>query len=269
MSLHFAGAQDRPLAGHDGAPLLARAGPLLRVTLHRPEQHNRLDPADVDALSMLFARVVEEVAADPSSVRALVITGTGDRTFSSGYTLHAILEELDARFERMLDALETLPIPTIAAFNGSVYGGATDLALCCDMRIGTPGLKMFMPAAKFGLHYYPGGLRRYLTRLGLPAATKLMLTAMTIDTDEMLRVGFLTEVVEREALQACVDEYLDHVLSTEPVAVAGMKRHLLALSQRQADEPAARALLASMEQAYEASLRSEELRRRLETLLSG
>lgn len=269
MSAHFAQAQDRPLAAHDGAPLLARDGSLLRVTLHRPEQHNRLDPADVDALSALFERVVEEVAADPASVRALVITGTGERTFSSGYTLHAILEELDARFERMLDALEALPIPTIAAFNGSVYGGATDLALCCDIRVGTPGLKMFMPAAKFGLHYYPGGLRRYLTRLGLPAASKLMLTAMTIGTEEMLRIGFLTEVVERADLDACVGGYLDHILDTEPVAVAGMKRHLLALSQRHADEPEARALLASMERAYESSLRSEELRRRLNALLSG
>jgi enoyl-CoA hydratase/carnithine racemase len=269
VSARFHESQAAPIAAHDGAPLLERAGPFLRVTLNRPHQHNRLDPADIDALSALLAEIADNAATTPDAVRALVITGTGEKTFSSGYTLQAILDELDARFERMLDALETLPIPTIAAFNGSVYGGATDLALCCDIRIGTPGLKMFMPAAKFGLHYYAGGLRRYVSRLGLPAATKLMLTAMTIQTEEMLRIGFLTEVVERESLASCVDGYLEHIARTEPVVVAQMKRHLQALARAQAEGAQAQALQASMEQAYAASLRSDELHRRLQALLQG
>lgn len=268
MSARFEGAERQPLAGHEGAPLIERAGAFLRITLNRPQEHNRLDPADIDALAALFARIATNAAADPGAVRALVITGAGEKTFSSGFTLHAILDELDARFERMLDALETLPIPTIAAFNGSVYGGATDLALCCDIRIGTPELKMFMPAAKFGLHYYPGGLRRYVTRLGLPAASKLMLTAMTIHTDEMLRIGFLTEAVERAALEACVDGYLDHIARTEPVVVARMKHHLQALAQAHLGDAAMRELFASMEQACATSLRSDELRRRLGALLA-
>ena len=269
MSTRFSESRAQPVAGHDGAPLLERAGPFLRVTLNRPREHNRLDPADIDALSALLAQIAENAQKTPGAVRALVITGAGETTFSSGYTLQAILDELDARFERMLDALETLPVPTIAAFNGSVYGGATDLALCCDIRIGTPGLKMFMPAAKFGLHYYPGGLRRYVSRLGLAAATKLMLTAMTIETDEMLRIGFLTEVVERASLAACVDRYLDHVADTEPVVVAQMKRHLQALARTGGDDAAAQALQASMERDYATSLRSDELQRRLKRLLGG
>ena len=267
MSAHFGQAPAQPIAAHAGAPMLERAGPFLRVTLNRPEQHNRLDPADIDALSALLAQIARDAETRPQAVRALVITGTGEKTFSSGYTLQAILDELDARFERMLDALEALPVPTIAAFNGSVYGGATDLALCCDIRIGIPGIRMFMPAAKFGLHYYPGGLRRYVSRLGLPAATKLMLTATTIETEEMLRVGFLTEVVERASLESCVDGYLDHVAGTEPVVVAQMKRHLRALAGAGDAGSGAQALQASMEAAYAASLRSDELQRRLRDLL--
>ena len=258
MTSRFADIAPEPLAPHEGAPLVQRAGDFLRLTLNRPAQHNRLDPADVDALLALF----ERIAGD--GTRALVITGAGEQTFSSGYTLQAIIDELEAGFERMLDALEALPFTTLAAFNGSVYGGATDLALCCDLRIGTPGLKMFMPAAKFGLHYYAGGLRRYVTRLGLPAASKLMLTAATIESDEMLRVGFFSDMVPREALGARVDACLDHVARTEPKVVARMKRHLHALAQ--AAIPAE--LVAAMDDAYRESLASPELGARLAALLA-
>lgn len=259
MSARFDDAPAEPLAPHEGAPLLQRAGGFLRLRLNRPAEHNRLDPADVDALLALF----ESLATD-GTARALVITGTGDKTFSSGYTLQAIIDELDSRFERMLDALETLPFVTIASFNGSVYGGATDLALCCDIRIGTPGMKMFMPAARFGLHYYPGGLRRYVTRLGLPAATKLMLTGTTIESDEMLRIGFLSEMVARDALSARVDACLDQIARTEPIVVARMKGHMHALAQAGIPEQ----LNTAMAQATRESLESPELHRRLAGLFA-
>ncbi len=264
MSERFAGVAAEPLAAHAGAPRLQRAGDLLRLTLDRPAEHNRLDPADVDALLALFERL-----AGDRGVRALVLTGSGERSFSSGYTLDAIADELDARFERMLDALERLPFVTIAALNGSVYGGATDLALCCDIRLGPPDIGMLMPAARFGLHYYPGGLRRYLARLGLPAASKLLLTAMRIDADEMLRIGFLTERVPREVLGARVDAYLDRILETAADPVTEMKRHLLALAQAGLDGPGGQAVLASMRDAYRDSLASDTLRTRIADLLAA
>ena len=269
MTTPFRGLPAEPIADHPGAPLLQRAPGIARITLNRPAEHNRMDPADIDAMLPLLERLAAEAApgGGDAPLRALVITGAGERTFSSGYTLQAIVTELDDRFERMLDAIETLPFVTIAALNGSVYGGATDLALACDLRIGIPGLKMFMPAAKFGLHYYPGGLRRYVARLGLPAATKLMLTGMTIETEEMLRIGFLTEVVAREALDARVDAYLEQIAETEPVVVAQMKGHLQALAQRAADEPEAVALQDSMARATAQSLRSQALKDRLATRL--
>lgn len=261
MTRRFDAVAPEPIAAHAGAPLLQRAGDCVRITLNRPAEHNRVDPADVDALLPLLAGMHE---APP---RALVIAGAGERTFSSGYTLHAIVDELDSRFERMLDLVETLPCPTVAAIGGSVYGGATDLALCCDLRIGVPGIRMFVPAARFGLHYYPGGLRRYVARLGLSAASRLMLTAMTIEADEMLRIGFLGEIAERAALEDRVEARLAEIDQTEPRVVAQMKRHLLALAQRRADEPEAIALQASMAQATADSLRSPELRARLQARL--
>ncbi len=251
----FKGVPINPVASHEGAPLFGRAGGIMLIQLNRPEQHNRLDPADVDGLQVLL----DKLATD-RSIRALVITGSGDRTFSSGYTLQAIASELDKRFERMLDSLESLPQVTLVAFNGSVYGGATDLALCCDLRLGVPGMRMFMPAARFAMHYYPGGLRRYVNKLGLSAASKLFLTGMTIESEEMLRIGFLSELVAREALSHRTEEYLAAIELTDAAVVGMMKTHLRQVAERTVD-------YTNLEQVYQSSLASDELKNRLGAML--
>ena len=81
-----------------------------------------------------------------------------------------------ARSIRWWTGWSVFALPTICALNGGVYGGSTDMALSCDFRIGVEGITMFMPAARLGLHYYAGGMRRYVARLGLGAAKKLFLT---------------------------------------------------------------------------------------------
>ena len=154
----------------DGIPKLVIADGVATIRLCRPAQHNRIDPDDVAVL-----RAYLDEVTDRADIAALVIIGTGTRTFSSGYTLDAIVDRLDRSFEDLLDAVERAPLPTIAAINGSIYGGATDLALCCDFRIGVRGSRMFMPSARLGLHYYPGGIRRYTTILGLAQAKRLFL----------------------------------------------------------------------------------------------
>ena len=252
----------QPIADHDGAPLAQRADDWLEVTLNRPRQHNRLDPADIDALLALL----EPLRADPGTTRGLLITGAGERSFSSGYTLQAIETGLDDRLERLFDTLETMPFVTIAALNGSITGGATDLALCCDIRIGIPGIRMYVPAARLGIHYYSGGLRRYVTRLGLSATSRLMLAGVTIDADEMLRIGFLSEIVARDALAGRLAELRDTIRQTEPGAVADMKRHLLALAAGGSSDELVE-LERSMSAAYRASLRTPALQQRLAELL--
>ena len=241
--------------GADGPPVVARDGDVVRVRLARPRQHNRIDPDDIAVLQGAF----DAVRAD-ASVRTLILTGSGARTFCSGYTLQAVATGLDERFERMLDALEALPVPTVCAIAGGVYGGGTDLALCCDLRIGTPAARMFMPAARFGLHYYPGGLRRYVARLGMTAARKLLLTATTIHADEMLRIGFLTDCVPAGELDATVERYVAEIAACEPRAVALMKASLDAIGRGAPDWDAMRA-------DHERTLRSDALRSRLATRL--
>jgi enoyl-CoA hydratase/carnithine racemase len=235
-----------------GAPTLAIDGARATLTLSRPDEHNRIDPADV-------ATIREHVAAAAAApgVRALVITGSGERTFCSGYTLEAIVVHLhEGAFEAMLDALEACPLPTIAALNGSVYGGGCDLAMCCDWRVGVTGTRMFVPASHIGLAYYPGGLRRFTTRLGPAATKKIFLTSMPLPAEEMLRIGFLQDLVAPADFATTIDRYVQALAQADANAVASMKRSIDRLAGGDFDERAAR-------RDFDATLRSAELRRRL------
>ena len=235
----------------DDSPSLEYVGATATILLRRPRQHNRIDPDDIAVIRSHLDEIQRR-----SDMRVVVFTGLGEKTFSSGYTVQAIVERLDKSFEELLDAVENFPLPTICALNGSVYGGATDLALCCDIRIGVRHSRMFMPAAKFGLHYYPGGLRRYVTQLGPSETKRLFLTAAAIDAEEMLRIGFLNELLDREQLPARVREYADAIAACEPHTVISLKRQINAIA---AGDPTA----ATSRDDHERSLRSGELKRRV------
>jgi enoyl-CoA hydratase/carnithine racemase len=206
-------------------PTLATAGPRATITLNRPRQRNRLEPADLAEL----VRLCDEVDANPD-LRVLILTGTGP-AFSAGAHLGAmgdseaaVAEKVD--FGNMVSRVESLRVPTIARLQGGVYGGATDLALACDFRIGHTGIEMFMPAGRLGIHYYESGLRRYASRLGLNTAKRLFLTAEALDAQELLRVGYLTHLAAPDALDATVDGLAERIAAMAPLAVQGMKRAL-------------------------------------------
>ena len=235
----------------DQPPGLRIEGAVATLTLRRPSQHNRIAPEDPGVIR----EYLTQLEATPD-IRLLVITGSGTKTFSSGYTLSAIKDQLDSRFEDMLDHVERFSLPTLCALNGSVYGGATDLALCCDFRIGVRGSRMLMPASRIGLHYYPGGIRRYVTVLGLAAAKKLFLTAQVTNDQEMLRIGFLHDLVSADQLATTVRAYADGVLACENNVLVTMKADLMAQAAGAADE-------AVLRRHYSDSLQSPELAARL------
>ena len=180
-------------------PLLAIEDGVATIRLNRPAVANRIEPEDVEALAGFFDRIEHDAA-----VRVLVLTGTG-KIFSSGYHLGDLQDRASTQggsaaprstaFGDMVDKLENLRLPTICKLNGGVYGGATDLALSCDFRIGDASAQMFMPAARLGLHYYESGMVRYVTRLGVNAAKLLFMTARRIQAEEMFRIGYLTSLV--------------------------------------------------------------------------
>jgi enoyl-CoA hydratase/carnithine racemase len=208
-------------------PLVSVAEGCALVRLNRPREHNRLEPDDLAVLRETFTRIDMD-----QSIRVLVLTGTG-KSFSSGYHIGALADRLANKdapeqdrdaFERMVDRLEGLRVPTIAALNGSVYGGATDLALACDFRIGVEGMRLLMPAARLGIVYYASGVRRYVSRLGVAAAKQLFLTAQPIDAAEMLRVGYLDAVVPADELMPRAEALAETLVANAPLAIAGLKR---------------------------------------------
>jgi enoyl-CoA hydratase len=155
----------------------------------------------------------------------LHLQATG-KYFCSGYDIGDIGAARTVAFEDMANALEDARPVTLALLQGGVYGGATDLALACDFRIGVPATEMFMPAARLGLHFYPRGLQRYLSRLGLDNAKRLFLTAERIGAEEMKAIGFLTHLVSADALSAKADELTRVLSSMAPLAMLGMKKAL-------------------------------------------
>jgi enoyl-CoA hydratase/carnithine racemase len=195
------------------------------ITLARPRHLNRLHREDLLALQEHFADL-----ARGGSARVLVLTGSG-RAFCAGFNLEELSEGSAAArdpqlFEHTVDALEALPLPTIARLNGGVFGGATDLALACDFRVGVEGMELRMPAARLGLHYYPTGLRRYVSRLGLAAAKRLFLLAEPVPAEELLRIGYLDRIASPATLDAQVDALAAALAEGAPLAVQGMKRSL-------------------------------------------
>ena len=227
--------------GEAGPPLLHLAADgVATITLNRPRHLNRLHREDLAALQGFFTRLAQEPSA-----RVLVLTGSG-RAFCAGFHLGELDQSADAtedpqHFERTVDQLEALPLPTIARLNGSVYGGATDLALACDFRVGVTGMELRMPAASLGLHYYPSGMARYVSRLGLAAAKHLFLLAEAVPCEELLRIGYLDRRVPAEALDATVSRYVETLAANAPLAVRGMKLSLNDLARGQADAAPLRA----------------------------
>lgn len=211
-----------------GPPTHVTTGEIAVITLNRPHQHNRLEPDDIAAMHAILDAIDAERA-----IRAVILTATG-RSFCSGYDIGAfsavpggaVSDASGHDFNHLCDRVERLSQPTICALNGSVYGGAIDLALSCDFRLGHEGIVMSMPAARLGLHYYASGQIRYVSRLGLNAAKRLFLASEQFDAGEMVRVGFLDEIVGRDLVMEKALALAARLARNAPVAVQDMKRSL-------------------------------------------
>ncbi|MBU1361751.1 MAG: enoyl-CoA hydratase/isomerase family protein [Gammaproteobacteria bacterium] len=233
-----------------GTPHFEVQGAVARITLARPAHRNRLHNEDLAALMALFERIDGD-----TSIRAVVLGAQvlpQRPVFSAGFNATEFDDAPGAvSFEQVVDALERLRPVTICALNGSVYGGATDFVLACDLALGAEGIEMRMPAAKLGLHYYPSGLSRYVSRLGVNVAKRAFLTAEPLDAATLLRVGYLQELVPAADLPARVDRLAEAVSQLAPLAVEALKRSLNDLARGEFD-------LAPLDARQRASMESED-----------
>jgi len=200
---------------------LCQQGSRLTITLDNPAVHNRLSGADIDCLRRVITNV-----NDDTGIRVVVLTGSGN-SFCAGFDvgeLGGLANNAQLpHFDKLTDELEQLRCPSICALNGGAYGGAIDLALACDFRIGVTGCQLLMPAARIGLHYYPNGIRRYVSRLGMAASKRLLLCAEPIRGEALLDIGFLDEMHPPAEFSARVQELAGRLQDHAPLAVEGMK----------------------------------------------
>ncbi len=209
------------MSDHEGAVHLALEGQVASITLNNPQKHNSLSANDIE----LFLSHLERVETKPE-LRVLVITGNGPKTFCAGVSLaeltsDGVIEEL---FQELTDKLANIKIPTICAMNGSAFGGGAEVALCCDFRIGVKGMTVQIPAARFGLCYPINGIQRYIQRLGVNTAKRLLMAAETLDAETLLFCGYLTHLVEKDELTETAEQMADNLSKLAPLALTGMKQ---------------------------------------------
>lgn len=199
---------------------LSIADNIATLTLNIPDRHNALDADNIEQV----CEQLSAVQANPT-LRVLIVTGAGEKTFCAG----AALDQLGSgaidsdRFSVMTDQLAALPIPTIAAFNGSAYGGGSEIGLACDFRIGIQGMRLFIPPARIGLCYPVRGIERFVQSLGLNTTKRLLVASEEFNAEQLLELGYLTQLVDRPQLDITVSALAQRMAGYAPLAVQAMK----------------------------------------------
>ena len=195
---------------------LAKSNGIWTITINRPEKANSLTLEMLTELAL-----IAESAAD---AKAVIITGAG-KVFSAGADLDQARAGLAVSdiWERLSGAIENLPCLTIAALNGTLAGGATGMALACDIRIAVPTAKFFYPVMKLGFLPQPSDPKRMTALIG-PARTKFILMGgQKITASEALDFGLVEWLVEPEELMDYANDLCHDVMNASPEIAQGIK----------------------------------------------
>jgi enoyl-CoA hydratase len=186
-------------------------------------------------------RALEGAGGD--GVRAVLLTGSGDRHFSSGAELGT--ETADEWIERIkrvergiaavAAAIAKAPCPVVAAVNGDAIGGGLELAMACDWRIARDGARFAMPPARIGLVYTAEGLRRFSDEIGMARTREIFLTGRAMDARQALEIGLVNHVTSAEELMPLGHRMAAAVAANAPLAVEGMRVVLRAIAD--GDQP--------------------------------
>jgi len=204
------------------------------LTFNRPQARNALTFAMYDRL----AEICEQANKD-RSIRAMLLTGAGDKAFAAGTDIsqfRAFDKEQDAldyeaRIDRVLGALERCRVPTIAAINGACTGGGAGIAACCDLRIGTRSMRYGFPVAKtLGNCLSMNNYARLAALLGPARVKDIIFRARLIEADEALSIGLVSELVEDgAALARRAEELVREVAGLAPLTLQATKEAIYRL----------------------------------------
>jgi enoyl-CoA hydratase/carnithine racemase len=215
-----------PVASPAATPVLAnvlyeKKGAIAYVTVNRPKVLNALNTPTWRDLRTAF----EDAGNDPT-VRGVILTGAGDKAFIAGADISelahatAIDAERSSRFgQGVLDLIENLGKPVVAAVNGFALGGGCETAMACTIRIAAEGAKFGQPEVALGLLPGGGGTQRLPRLVGKGRALQLILSGEMINSQEAHRIGLVNEVVPAADLITRAEAILNKIASNAPLAV--------------------------------------------------
>lgn len=211
-------------------------GYVVTLTLNRPEKRNALSPD----LLIKLSQTLEQLGRN-DDVRTVVIRGSGEKAFSSGYDIAAIptkvSEDLQERLkeENPLDlaiaGIVNYPYPIIAMLNGHAFGAGCELAVNCDIRIAADDIKMGIPAAKLGLVYPMRGMLHFVQTAGFTATSELLFSGRSFDAKRALEMGLINYALPRGQLEPFTYELAQEMAGNAPLSLKGTKRILGSLKQ--------------------------------------
>jgi len=229
-----------------GSLRVERLGAVVTLTVDRPAVRNALDPSAMRELRDAVAAL-----EDDTDVLAVILTGAGDEAFIAGGDLKALQEvegpeagrRMARLMQRVLERLEALEVPVIAAVNGVAHGGGVEVAAACDIRVAAENACFGFRQIAMGITPAWGLTRRLPRLVGRSRALELMLTGRTITSREAYDLGFVDRVVPAgEALKAAL-ELAQAIASGPPLSVRLIKQ---AVQGATSPHPAADALEAAL-----------------------
>ncbi|MBO8162242.1 MAG: enoyl-CoA hydratase [Brevibacillus sp.] len=200
-------------------------GNIAVLTIERPEVHNCLN---LSTLTRMRERI-NQIRSD-REIRVVIITGQGDKAFCAGADLKERSEMTEEQVQHFIltirdtfTELERLPKPVIAAINGAAFGGGTELALACDLRIASESVQMGLTETSLGIIPGAGGTQRLPRIIGRAKAKELIFTARRITAREALELGLVNRVVPPEQLMSTALALAEEIAANAPIALAQAK----------------------------------------------
>jgi enoyl-CoA hydratase len=201
--------------------LIAREGAVALLTLNRPQSLNALNAPLLNELSQAILQVRND-----SSLRAVIITGAGTRAFAAGADLKELaalppvaMQAYAQAGQRVLDLLEQLGKPVVAAINGFALGGGCELAMACTLRIAADTARFGQPEVNLGLMPGFAGTQRLVRLIGKGRALDLLLTGRQIDAADALRIGLVDRVCPAAAVMTEARTLAGELAAKPPLAV--------------------------------------------------
>jgi enoyl-CoA hydratase len=191
------------------------------VTVNRPDKLNALNDRTVEELDTAFAALAHDTA-----VGGVILTGAGEKAFVAGADIGELSaqspvagQERSLRGQKVLDRIERLGKPVVAAVNGFALGGGCELALACHVRVASEGARLGTPEVKLGIMCGYGGTQRLPRLVGKGRALEMLLTGEMVDAQEALRIGLVNRVVAKEKLLDEAQSLVRKMLANGPVSL--------------------------------------------------